>query len=346
VRILEKGATLYLRYEAGETWRPPVSGDVAGPNDVLTITVNVLTRDDFIGNLREISFGNTVGARWVSDVTKLRGFSVRGNDLRIDATQYPPVEGVSGFKLSGPVSDSFGSYNQWTTIDFQIKDLFGNTRGMRIYHDGYHSPWLGILGGDHYRSVYTLSYDGARLRVVYTSSREFNVATLYMSDPSVFYDLGEVGPSSLSPIPAVSKIYEIQSVDFPRPLEKNMIFEGTGYDHGRVGAEIAYTVGKVRYGLQDLVIREPSMGGADLITQDRTVVMQARFIQDFSQFKGMNWEEALQSQLGKLVSKLGQDFENNHSLVRGYAVLSYVDPSQPNVIKTIVAEVSAPVMRP
>ncbi|TLY12192.1 MAG: hypothetical protein E6K86_11850, partial [Thaumarchaeota archaeon] len=281
----------------------------------------------------------------MSDVTELRGFSVSGNDLRIEAAQYPPIEGVSGFKLSGPVSDSFGSYNQWTTLDFQIKDLFGNTRGMRIYHDGYHSPWLGILGGDHYRSVYTLSYDGARLRVVYTSSREFNVATLYMSDPSVFYDLGEVGPSSLSPIPAVSKIYEIQSVDFPRPLEKNMIFEGTGYDHGRVGAEIAYTVGKVRYGLQDLVIREPSMGGADLITQDRTVVMQARFIQDFSQFKGMNWEEALQSQLGKLVSKLGQDFENNHSLVRGYAVLSYVDPSQPNVIKTIVAEVSAPVMR-
>ncbi len=346
VRILEKGATLYLRYEAGKTWRPPVSGDVAGPNEVLTITVNVPTRDDFISNLREISLGNTVGARWVSDVTELRGFSVSGNDLRIDATQYPAIEGVSGFKLRGPVSESFGFYNQWTTLDFQIKDLFGNTRGMRMYHDGYHSPWLGIFSGEHYRSVYTLSYDGARLRVVYTDSREFNVATLYMSDPSVFYDLGEVGPSSLSQIPAVSKIYEIQSVDFPRPLEKNMIFEGTGYDHGRVGAEIAYTVGRVKYGLQDLVIREPSMGGADLITQDRTVVMQARFIQDFSQFKGMSWEEALQSQLGKLVSKLGQDFENNHSLVRGYAVLSYLDPSQPNVIKTIVAEVSAPVMRP
>ena len=346
VRILEKGATLYLRYEAGETWRPPVSGDVAGPNDVLTITVNVLTRDDFISKLREISLGNTVGARWVSDVTKLRGFSVRGNDLRIDATQYPPVEGVSGFKLSGPVSDSFGSYNQWTTIDFQIKDLFGNTRGMRIYHDGYHSPWLGILGGDHYRSVYTLSYDGARLRVVYTSSREFNVATLYMSDPSVFYDLGEVGPSSLSPTPAVSKIYEIHSVDFPRPLEKNMIFEGTGYDHGRVGAEIAYTVGKIRYGLQDLVIREPSMGGADLITQDRTVVMQARFIQDFGQFPGKTVQQALQNQLGELVSKLGQDFENNRSVTVGYVVLSYVDPSQPNVIRTTVAEVPGPAAPP
>src|SRR3989441_2757363 len=337
VRILEKDATLYLRYEAGKTWRPPVSEDVAGPNDVLTITVNVLTRDDFIGNLREISFGNTVGARWVSDVTKLRGFSVRGNDLRIDATQYPPVEGVSGFKLSGPVSDSFGSYNQWTTIDFQIKDLFGNTRGMRIYHDGYHSPWLGILGGDHYRSVYTLSYDGARLRVVYTDSREFNVATLYMNDPSVFYDLGEEGPSPVSPIPAVSKIYEIQSVDFPRPLEKNMIFEGTGYDHGRVGAEIAYTVGKVKYGIQDLVIREPSKGGADLITQDRTVVMQARFIQDFGQFPGKTLEQALQEQLGKLVSKLGQDFANNTSATEGYAILSYVDPQ--NVVHTIVAEV-------
>src|SRR5438552_2300191 len=89
VRILEKDATLYLRYEAGETWGPTVSGDVAGPHDVFTITVNVLTRDDFINNLREISLSNTVGARWVSDVTELRGFSVNGNDLGIDATQYP-----------------------------------------------------------------------------------------------------------------------------------------------------------------------------------------------------------------------------------------------------------------
>src|SRR5439155_26748308 len=118
VRILEKGATLYLRYEAGETWRPPVSGDVAGPHDLLTITIDVLTRDDFVSNLHEISLGNTVGARWVSDVTELRGFSVNGNDLGIDATQYPSIEGVSGFRLSGPVSDSFGQYDQWTTLDF------------------------------------------------------------------------------------------------------------------------------------------------------------------------------------------------------------------------------------
>src|SRR2546426_8632458 len=337
VRILEKDATLYLRYEAGETWGPRGSGDVAGPHDVLTITINVLTRDDFIRNLHEISLGNTVGARWVSDITKLRGFSVNGNDLGIDVTQYPSIQGVLGFRLSGPVSDSFGSYNQWTALDFQVKDLFGNTRGMRIYHDGYHSPWLGILGGDHYRSVYTLSYDGARLRVVYTETREFNVATLYMSDPSVFYDLGEEGPSPVSPTPAVSKIYEIKSVGFLRPLEKDMIFEGTAYDHGRVGAEIAYTVGKVKYGIQDLVIREPSKGGADLITQDRTVVMQARFIQDFSQFPGKTLEQALQDQLGKLVSKLGQDFMNNPSATVGYAILSYVDPQ--NVVHTVVAEV-------
>src|SRR2546422_843994 len=345
VRILEKDATLYLRYEAGETWGPTVSGDVAGPHDVFTITINVLTRDDFINNLREISLSNTVGARWVSDITELRGFSVNGNDLGIDATQYHPIEGVSGFRLSGQVSDSFGYYNHWTTLDFQVKDLFGNIRGMRIYHDGYHSPWLGIFAGDHYRGVYTLSHDGARLRVVYTDSREFNVATLYMSDPSVFYDLGEEGPSPVSPTPAVSKIYEIKSVEFLRPLENDMIFQGTAYDHGRVGAEIAYTVGKVKYGIQDLVIREPSMGGADLITQDRTVVMQARFIQDFGQFPGKTIQQALQNQLGELVSKLGQDFENNHSVVVGYAILSYVDPSQPNVIKTIVAEIPGPAAR-
>src|SRR5438093_7310158 len=337
VRILEKDATLYLRYEAGETWGPTVSGDVAGTHDVLTITINVLTRDDFVSNLHEISLGNTVGARWVGDITKLRGFSVNGNDLGIDATQYPPIEGVSGFRLSGPVSDSFGHYNQWTTLHFQVKDLFGNTRGMRIYHDGYHSPWLGIFTGGHYRSVYTLSYDGARLRVVYTETREFNVATLYMSDPSVFYDLGEEGPPPVSPTPAVSKIYEIKSVDFLRPLEKDMIFEGTAYDHGRVGAEIAYTVVRLSTEYKTWLFGSPQWEGADLIAQDRTVVMQARFIQDFGQFPGKTLEEALQDQIGKLVSKLGQDFANNPSATVGYAILSYVDPQ--NVVHTIVAEV-------
>ena len=88
------------------------------------------------------------------------------------------------------------------------------------------------------------------------------------------------------------------------------------------------------------------MGGADLITQDRTVVMQARFIQDFSQFPGKTIQQALQNQLGELVSKLGQDFENNRSVTVGYVVLSYVDPSQPNVIRTTVAEVPGPAAPP
>jgi len=48
-------------------------------------------------------------------------------------------------------------------------------------------------------------------------------------------------------------------------------------------------------------------------------------------------EEALQDQIGKLVSKLGQDFANNPSATVGYAILSYVDPQ--NVVHTIVAEV-------
>src|SRR2546428_10168250 len=199
VRILEKDATLYLRYEAGETWRPTVSGDVAGPHDVLTITINVLTRDDFVSNLREISLSNTVGARWVSDVTELRGFSVSGDDLGIDAVQYPPIEGVSGFRLSGPVLDSFGYYNQWTTLDFQVKDLFGDTRGMRIYHDGYHSPWLGIFTGGYYRSVYTLLYYCVRLRVVHIVIREVHVVTLYTSDPPFLSYLGEERPLPAHP---------------------------------------------------------------------------------------------------------------------------------------------------
>src|SRR5207247_9527977 len=105
---------------------------------VLSITVNVLTRDDFINNPREISLSNTVGARWVSDITELRGFSVNGNDLGIDATQYHPIEGVSGFRLSGQVSDSFGYYNHWTTLDFQVTDPFVISRVMRILHDGTH----------------------------------------------------------------------------------------------------------------------------------------------------------------------------------------------------------------
>ena|SRR2546427_12298339 len=53
---------------------------------------------------------------------------------------------------------------------------------------------------------------------------------------------------------------------------------GSTYDLGRLGAEIAFTVGKEDLDLNNLILEEPSAGGADLHTADWSALMQARLL--------------------------------------------------------------------
>jgi len=89
-----------------------------------------------------------------------------------------------------------------------------------------------------------------------------------------------------------------------------------------------------------VVLEEISKGGKDLYTTDGTVVIQARFLIQTEYRSTYDVSGILSTQLNDLVTKLGQDFDNNHSATSGYAVLSYVDND--GVVKTLVVEVGPP----
>lgn len=55
-----------------------------------------------------------------------------------------------------------------------------------------------------------------------------------------------------------------------------MVKYGSNYDTGRIGAEITYTIMRDKFGLQNLVVREPARRGVDLYTVDGLTVVESR----------------------------------------------------------------------
>jgi len=108
-----------------------------------------------------------------------------------------------------------------------------------------------------------------------------------------------------------------------RGLEEKMLHHGTFYDHGRLGAEIAYTIAKSLFPNKDFVLPEISKGGRDLFSTDDAVSVRARLIYDFSQFRPAEPEEVLELQLGSMLRKLAQDYAYNPKMPIGVASLSY-----------------------
>ena len=103
----------------------------------------------------------------------------------------------------------------------------------------------------------------------------------------------------------------------------------------RLGSEIAYVIADRKLGLKDLVLEEPSVGGRDLYTRDNTVAIQARLLSYVSPAKLV---ATIQKELLNLVNKLGQDYENQPDMKDGFAILSYVDPTD-GMLKSLIVEV-------
>ena len=125
-----------------------------------------------------------------------------------------------------------------------------------------------------------------------------------------------------------------------RQLEKTMLTSGSEYDLGRLGAEIAYTIANEKLGLRNVVFGEPSQRGADLISNDGQVVMQARFLRSTQNADPKNLGVIFQSQLADLAEQLKVSFKLNPSAHTGYVMLSYLDDH--GDIRTIVVETPRP----
>jgi hypothetical protein len=194
-----------------------------------------------------------------------------------------------------------------------------------------------MKGSIGFEKVILASFDGVKLRVIASAGKEFSAATLYVNDPVGLYNPGELVLSEEYSVKGASRTYQIDSVAIQRQIEQKMLLSKSTYAHGRLGAEIAYTVSKERLGLQNVILREPSTGGKDLYTTNGRHVIEARLLTD-PRPVGVNLKRTLKIQLNRLVRKLHQDFKYNSSAASGYAILSYLDPGS-HIVKAVVSEV-------
>ncbi len=330
------GAVIYHYYQGGQNWYPTVPSDVADQGDVLTISIQILTAAQFVADLPGIDFTNLLYTDWGGAETSMTGFTLTGNDLQIQATQWDDFAGVSSFTIDGTVDGPLSFVGGTTSLDVTLTDAFGQTRDIRINYDGHTSASLGIWDSDSFATVQFISFDGVRLRfATIASSNNVDVATIWVNPPSSLYSFGSSDEVTLGfPVPYASQAFEIEHVDFSRQLEYQMLNDGTSYDKGILGAEIAYTVLEKDFGLKDMIILPPNLGGNDLISADGSVIVQARLITYAQQSASLN--EALASELSQMTNKLHGGFKLFPQASVGYAILAYVDGP---VIKVVIVEV-------
>ena len=122
-------------------------------------------------------------------------------------------------------------------LQFDITDFSGQTRTMRLYYDGHSPPWLGLLVGTKYSPISFLAYDGIRLRLAYErSTTTTTVATIYLKDPSVDYNLGPMTRGALGfEVNDASQIYSINEVGLVGSTPQEMFASSSKYPHGRLG---------------------------------------------------------------------------------------------------------------
>ncbi len=339
VHYWEKGVTVFHHYEGGQYWMGTVPGNVAKAGEEVTLAIEVLTRTDFVKSLPRLTLGNEFGMRWMSNTVDLKSFTLNADDLKIGVAQDPPVAGISDFVIDGSSAATLGFRSGDTTLDLGITDAFGRMRFLRIYFDGYGPLSLGISKGTRFAPISFLAFDGTRLSLPYTPSEgTTQVATIYLADPSLLYKLGDLHDYYLPyQVNGYSQSFKIDSVLLVRELENTMAFHGSQSDVGRIGAEIAYSVGTEKLGLKGLVMNEPALPGTDLFTMDGKVVMQARMLTRTADETGLKLQGDLQGELTDLVASLRNDFNNVKSAKVGYAILTYADSQ--NTIQTIVLEV-------
>ena len=347
VHYKEAGVTVYHYYSGSSeegVWTPTVPADVAKRGDVITISIDVLTMEDFTRQLPKLKFTNEYSASWVSDRSQVTEYTVSGGQLKI-AFSESPLSNVESFEVDG-INSVLGFDGKMTHLDFQVLDAFNQPREMRLVYKGYGDAQLRISSGGQnleFSQVLLVSSDEIRLRFVEnTGGFSTSVATIYVKDPSTLYALDDMHEGGLgSKIEAAYKGYYINQVNLQRQLEYDIVDHGGVYDVGRIGAEIAYTIAEEKLGLKNIILEEPSKGGTDLHTPGKTVVIQARMLTDPKTLTPDMLKGTIERQLGDLLNNLKQDKENNPLAQKGYAILSYLDPVT-KIIRTIIVELHWP----
>jgi hypothetical protein len=271
--------------------------------------------------------------------TIFEGARLKGTSLDLAFSQVPAIQGFGHFVVSGVCEKRLGFNSGRTTLDVSLTDYFGKMRTIRINHTGRDKPWFGIRYGDKFERILAIWHDGVRTRFVKNAGqKDTDLVTVYLGDPSRIVHLGDLSSHrSHLRYHRKDRLYWIDDIWFGREIERDLLHNGTHYELGRLGAEVAYSVATQKLGLRNLVLVEPSKGGRDLYTRDGKAVMQARLVADPSRLSRRNIAFTLCRQFESLHAKLLQDFRYNPGARKGFGVVSYVID---NRLRASVLEIS------
>lgn len=124
-------------------------------------------------------------------------------------------------------------------------------------------------------------------------------------------------------VPYSREVYQIDRMQPTRGLEAEMLSQGDRYDSARLGAEIAYVVATEKLGLNEVVMHEPSSGGNDLETSERTAIIQARLLTS-TKDPSQDMQAKLKADLGQMAKKVHDGFRL-YPRAAVYAILTYID---------------------
>jgi hypothetical protein len=322
VRYVDHLKTVYHRYEGGDVWMATVPNELARPGQNLTIDISILTQNDFVNGIPEFSLANEAQFTWLPLAVNVSNFSL-DSGFHFDSDQEPSVEGINRFRINGIPSDlgfvpGYGCY-----LQFRIVDFFNRIETIRVYHDGHNQPWFGLKRSRKFPRISFVSHDGARLKFVYGSPHK-SVATIYAIDPSNLYKI-EVESRSPRISQEIRWASDSYGVELRRDFERRMLQSAYRYPHGRIGAEIAYSIATKEIGIGDLVLGDPSNGGPDMVTRDGRTVIEARLVAITEALKDTSKTRQIDFQSARLESRLKSDLAFYPSARSGYAFLSYLD---------------------
>ena len=76
-------------------------------------------------------------------------------------------------------------------------------------------------------------------------------------------------------------------------------------------------------GLKNVIIEAPSKPGRGLYTQDNSVAIETRLLNDFTHY---SLQSLISQTLYELCEKLQQDYQNQPQMREGYAILTFLSP--------------------
>jgi len=271
------GVRAYHLHEMGKSWVPTAPEQARGAS---SIEVQSLSVDYFVSNLPRIILKNTLMKRWFPVETVVSSYSIEGENVTIELNQRQTIEGVGRFEIGGKLSRPLSFLDGDAVLEVTMTDYFGFGRKLRIYHDGHSEAKLGLQHSERFNPVTCIACDGVRERFLYRCNRtDIQMATIYLRDPSSLYSLANPDiDAQTRPLIQDLRPDFVLGVNPVRTLEWTILDHGSAYDHGTIGAEVAYLVASKMLMTDQLLMLEPAMRGSDLVSRDRRIAVEARML--------------------------------------------------------------------